>query len=364
MQTVYFVTNRDPLDKNERQIPRDRLQDGDPQVHWFGDDPSPAGFDDLRFGRIEVDQSGVRRESIKVFPDRLGAKRAHQDVIRTTPSYPMHGGSLAFFEELRQHMCGERGRDTLVFVHGFANDFEGALRTSGRLAESYGTNIVLFSWPADRAALGVPIPFFHYKSDRSDATSSGPAFGRALLKLRDFISALYQDRKTDVCRARLHLACHSMGNYVLREGLRYINLKYPRELTRIFDQAFLFAADEDHDTFEHPHKLGRLGEAAEGVTVYIHLGDDALGISQSTKNDMLRLGKVGPRNARSIPENVAVVDVTSAVGDGVFKTAHSYMFEERVVRDVGGVLGRVHPSPSEIEGRRYQPDTKRFILQA
>ena len=82
------------------------------------------------------------------------------------------------------------------------------------------TSRPVFSWPSD----GRKIPWHSYKSDRTDARASGPAFARAFVKTAEFIRETYRKhaqkkkgkRKSaaEPCQGALHLVAHSMGGAI------------------------------------------------------------------------------------------------------------------------------------------------------
>jgi esterase/lipase superfamily enzyme len=323
MPTVHFVTNRAP---NRQRRPDD---------FGTGFAACPAS---LRFGSARVDGGQVRQ--VDVAEEKITSTRT---VL----------GSTAVFDELKRGM--RRGLDTLCFLHGFNVTFHEALVTAAALHEAYGgtagIQVVAFSWPSDGSAM----PIVGYRRDRDDAKASGPALGRALLKLRDFLTEVR--RGPDTCPARLHLIAHSMGNYVLRNGLQSY-LQMGGTPSRIFDEILLMAADEDHDAFEHQHKLASLPELGGAVHVYFNRGDTALVISDRTKNNPTRLGSRGPRLPHGVPGNVTNVDCSEVVG-GLLE--HSYFHDSpRVVADLRAVL-RGTPA-DQVEGRRYLPSQNRFVL--
>jgi esterase/lipase superfamily enzyme len=330
VSTVYFVTNRNP---NRKRNPDD-----------FGPHFSSKDLHDLRFGRAEVVESGGRRvvASIQVADEKLDANPSRARL-----------GSNAMFLDLRGAM--RSGVDTLVFIHGYNVSFHEALVAGARLVETYGSahplNVVVFSWPSD----GSILPLLAYKSDRADARASGPALARALLRLRDFLEKI---RRGEECRAKAHLMAHSMGNYVLRNGLVELRSLKEGGVPLLFDQMFLMAADEDHDAFEHEHKLAALPELAAGVSIYFNRGDTALVISDRTKLNPTRLGTHGPRLPLAVPGNVTIVD-TSEVVAGIVE--HGYFIEDpTTVRDVREML-RGTPA-DRIPHRRYVASQNRYVL--
>ncbi len=323
---VYFATNRNP---NRKSNPDD-----------FGPDFNEVSVDSLRFGvatcRIDrtpkVEKIRVARESLK--EDESKSKL----------------GSKEMFALLRESM--QKGVDTLVFVHGYNVSFREAIETGAAIHKAYPMplNVVVFSWPSD----GSMMPFLAYKRDRTDAAASAPAFARGILKLRDFLCDV---RRGDECGARIHLMAHSMGNYVLRNGLQ--EAMRHGSVPRMFEQIFLMAADEDHDAFEKEHKLARLPEIGNGVNVYFNRGDTALVLSDRTKSNPTRLGSHGPRLPLNVPANVTNLDVSEIVSGLV---EHGYLVDDkRVVADVAQVLRGT--AQDKVTKRKYVASQNRYVLR-
>ena len=323
---IHFVTNRNP---NRKHDPDD-----------FGKDFNSVAVDNLRFGRAEKSAQGGL--VITVEPEKLHTESSRQVY-----------GSRKVFAELKDAMAA--GSDTLVFIHGYNVSFGEALETGLRLKDVYGSgarplNVVVFSWPSD----GSMMPLLAYRDDRTDARLSAAAFGRGLAKLDEMLKGI---ARGDACSGRIHLMCHSMGNYVLRNGIQAV-IKALGGLPRMFDEIFLMAADEDHDAFELEHKLQPLPELGRNVHVYFNRGDTALVISDKTKANPTRLGSYGPRSPLTVPGNVELVDCSEVVG-GVVE--HSYFLDDpSTVRDVRAVLGG--EAQDMIKGRRYLASQNKYVL--
>jgi esterase/lipase superfamily enzyme len=250
-------------------------------------------------------------------------------------------GGGQFLDDLRKAMLA--GQDTLVFIHGFNVSFNEAIEAGARLArdvrirvaatdDGRPVNVVVFSWPSD----GEKVPFMSYYSDREDARASGPALARAYLKLREFLSLL---RTQDRCERSIHLLAHSMGAYVLRQGVQAALAKDPDSLVRLFDQILLAAPDEDDDTFELDSKLKPLPRIGRQVTVYFNPSDRALVISDRTKGNPDRLGSDGPRLIDMLPKKVVLVDCRNVAGHADALVQHSYYVHSRAMAlDIGSVL--------------------------
>jgi esterase/lipase superfamily enzyme len=314
---VYFATNRNEQPENKKLV--------------FGPRFNPDGVAALRFGHVDF-ATGVETlqgGSVHVYPDVKG----EIDIAKT--------GGGQFLDDLRKAMLA--GQDTLVFIHGFNVSFNEAIEAGARLArdvrirvaatdDGRPVNVVVFSWPSD----GEKVPFMSYYSDREDARASGPALARAYLKLREFLSLL---RTQDRCERSIHLLAHSMGAYVLRQGVQAALAKDPDSLVRLFDQILLAAPDEDDDTFELDSKLKPLPRIGRQVTVYFNPSDRALVISDRTKGNPDRLGSDGPRLIDMLPKKVVLVDCRNVAGHADALVQHSYYVHSRAMAlDIGSVL--------------------------
>lgn len=324
MATVYFVTNRNP---NRRKNP-----DG------FTGELSQEGAFNLRYGCAQVD---VASGSVKV--------AVEPEANRSDP----HRGSVKIARDIQAEMA--QGQDTLAFIHGFNVSFRDALLAGARLRETYDRIVVVFTWPSD----GRKVPWASYWSDRDDAKASAPAVARAFLKLVAFLQSIPRER---ACRQQVHLMAHSMGNYVLRNGLQKIRQEYPDSLPRVFGHIFLMAADEDNDAFEVEHKLLSLPQLGRAVNVYFNHGDTALVVSDKTKFNLDRLGATGPRLPHGVPRNVTLIDASHVAGEGdPFQHAY-YWMSPSVVTDVRQVLNGT--LPDQVSGRHYVPSLNHYTIQA
>ena len=306
----------------------------------FGSGGSEHGAAALRFGHavFSAVDSEIQRTAVEVYQERLA------------PDPDPVLGSDQFLAALHKSMK-DGANDTLIFIHGFNVSFDEALNSAARLARDIRidrkpVNIVLFSWPSD----GLMVPFMSYYSDREDARASGPALARAFLRLRDFLRE--ELGVEEHCDQRLHILAHSMGAYVLRNGLQAIRAKDPRALVRIFDQILLAAPDEDDDAFETDDKLKPLSQIARQVTVYFNPADRALVISDKTKGNRDRLGSDGPRLVDLIPKKVELVDCQVCAPGADPKGRHSYyVTSAAVAADISAVLRG--QSADQIANRRY-----------
>lgn len=326
--TIYFATNRNPIVKDDLIVD-------------FGKNFSPEGLSDLRFGKADVD---------------LDAKTFTMEVVPNKPSE----GSQAVYTAVKQKMM-DQSRSTLIIIHGYATSFAQAIVGAAKTKKAYETqnlNVFMFSWPSD----GKNVPPQAYADDRHDASASGLAFARGLMKLVEFLSA------GKPCGQQVHLLAHSMGNYVLRNALQAL-INHPEgyaasgQLPRIFENIFSMAADEDNDALEKPEKWERLPEITRHLNIYFNNHDRALNISDLTKGNPDRMGSDGPAHPGDLPSKVTLIDVSRT--QNFFQTAtsvgHGYYDEQpKVVSDVLQVIAGLQPD--QIAGRSFVSAKNRYVI--
>jgi len=345
---LYFATNRNHIGDN-RWNPR-----------GYGEAFSSDGHENLRFGEIEVPYDAPTVDGFiekKFKGNRVGdgnslssyltksAKQAsitaYKDVL--TKGYkkklPKVNSSDIFFSGLKEHMMD--AKNVLIYIHGFNVSWNEAVGSalslqfminSFRKKDEKETLVVLFSWPSN----GSMTPFLAYKSDRSDARDSGKAVGRAFLKLSDYLGTLREDAKNDkvkLCKSDINLLCHSMGNYLLQNGLekKLIGYNAGRVLPRIFNNVFLCAPDVNDDVFEEGKGMSRLPEMAKNISIYYNNGDLAMNISKYSKQFTDRLGQVGNARPALVHNKVHQIDCSPIV-HGVVE--HSYYLWASVNNDI------------------------------
>ncbi|NTI44229.1 alpha/beta hydrolase [Rhizobium rhizogenes] len=349
IQTVYFATNRQPL-----------LDPSDPQqrrIIGFGSELGPTSGIDVRYGSAKIDVNLSRKTNVLV-PGSLVV--ADQQLLFAEGQSPILG-SDTIFDAIRASMKTDN-KPTIAFIHGFSNSFVDSIERGGWLSAFYGidVNMFVFSWPSIISLLPTPTPFGDYAHDRKTATASGLAVARTLRRLSDFVDKLDQE---DRCNQSIHLICHSMGNYVFRNGLQAL-MKLPEpaspalsavnamtsldgtspSLRRYFDKVILAAADEDADAFDDPTKLKFLPRICRSVTVYYSAKDWILGtLSSGTKFNGPRLGSDGPDNMSTISDKVSAVDVSDVLDASEPENHQYYRVFPQVRDDIKSVLKGTPP---------------------
>ncbi|MEP7030964.1 MAG: alpha/beta fold hydrolase [Pseudolabrys sp.] len=325
--TVYFATNRQPM-----------LEDGSEQIINFSDSLGPTGGLDVRYGVAQVDVD-IAGKTTMVVP---GSPRVAGENQVPAANESRLLGSDTIFEAIRSDMAGQE-RPTLAFIHGFSNTFFDGVARAGWNLEflKLDANVFVFSWPSRGTLLGIPAAFTDYSHDRATAEASGPAVARTIRRLHDFVDKLSRERQ---CNEKIHLLCHSMGNYVLRHALQALmQLPNPSQdpnslmdaptsggpnpsvLRKTFSQIVLAAPDEDADAFDDPRKLKFLPRTGEAVTVYHSSKDWVLStLSAITKFNGPRLGNEGPDNMSSISDKVSAIDAGAVADFAADPQAHQY----------------------------------------
>ncbi len=366
---VWFATNRSEP-RSGRKTYGDRFNSDGPHFYEVGGAEvtwnSPgASLADRDWDDATVSVSKARQ----IRPDRLDAETIPEITRKRETGAKL--GSNELFADLRRRVREAQG-DILLYIHGFANGFEDSLMRAAQLSEVYAFDCpagrtrpaghvqpltVVFAWPSD----GMVQPPWKYASDRDDAAMSGVAMARALRRFIDFLDANEGDR----CPYRIHLVAHSMGNWALRhavQGLRALN--DGARLPRLIDSAFLMAADEDDDCFEHDAKLRPLSELARRIHVYHSADDIALHVSDKTKGNRDRLGTAGPRSFSGLDTRIKAIDCSVVDGTEMFHGSHQYYrLRPEVIADVRAVLAG-SGSPGLIPGREVIEPGRRYRLHA
>lgn len=345
---LFFATNRRHEGSNRWNPKR------------YGADPSKDGVDNLRFGEVEVKADSIKIKTyltkdmgISGIGDGLELSDYFLKQIKSKSKITAYKekinpndvekdledhcfGSIRMFENLKKLMKTKE-MDLLIYVHGYNVEWEEAVSSALSLQETLKSQtnnkdllVFLFSWPSD----GSMFPYLAYKSDRVDAKGSGESFGRGFLKIRDYLKKL-RDRnnyKEELCFQKLHLLCHSMGNYVLESSLqKIIDFNEGKNLPRIFDEIFMCAPDVDADVLEKDKPMGRISELAKRITIYHNSGDLPMIVSDYTKGNPDRLGHTGPSRPILTDNKINQVNCSPIV-EGILE--HSYYLVGHINKDI------------------------------
>jgi esterase/lipase superfamily enzyme len=238
----------------------------------------------------------------------------------------------------REH---ERQKHVTLFVHGYNNDWMDAAKryqqiTDDLYAGADGLGLcVLFTWPSNGQTA-------HYLADRDDARASGPALSKAFNLLYDQAMLMQKEasKSNVVCKAKVSIIAHSMGNWVLQNALKYTWERYNKPLlVSLINQCVMVAADVDNDLFAGGEAVG--GGGAEGmanlcyrITALYSGRDSVLGMSAGLKHfGKRRLGRSGLDKMVKESDNVWDFDCSVLFKPGE-KDIHSAYFWTAKIQDV------------------------------
>ncbi len=360
-ETIFFATNR-RHEGTDRWNPK-----------RYSGDFSADGYGNLRFGQLTVEVSDKEKSSCLKSGDGEELSKhitkqaekakisAFEDISREKRTPETQLASTGVFKDIKRRM--EKSNDVVIYVHGYSVSWEAAVGGAlalqfmlNRKGEGKGVMVVLFSWPSD----GSKLPWA-YKNDRDDAVDSGKAFGRGMLKLRNFLSKLTvkaKKREGELCNQEIHLICHSMGNYVLQNTLIKLIEHHEGYLSRIFKNIFLCAPDVDEDVLDPEKPMGRLNEICRNVTVYYNTGDIAMYFSDYTKGNPDRLGNAGASRPQILHNKIHQVDCSRVVSGLV---EHSYYLWDIVNDDIRYSIEGI-PFDDDVRNRK-QKEKNVWLLQ-
>lgn len=227
------------------------------------------------------------------------------------------GGTQRLFYELYKNMSSTKSRsDVLIFIHGYAYDFDDELEAIIDLKklfidspESPVEHILFVSWPASSSI--VPLTYF---DDKASSINSGTSLMRLFYFYTQFLKDIFSNRDLAPCNQRIHLMAHSLGNRVLQSMLYSLKSE---NILRVIDQVLLLNADVTYKVFEDSEdSFNKLPLLANRISIYLNRKDAVLGISQFTKNILTpRLGKHGPSDIQKFKDIVSIIDCTFIEND-------------------------------------------------
>ena len=160
---------------------------------------------------------------------------------------------------LLPHAQNEDQSHVTFFVHGYNVGWQDAARRYQKLCdglfagpESMGL-CISFDWPSKGSVVD-------YLPDREHARECANDLAGVLSALFDWLvgkQALAVKNPDLVCRAKVSVISHSMGNYLLQKAMAAAWTRSNQPLlVSLINQLVMVAADVDNDLFE-PDRLGR-----------------------------------------------------------------------------------------------------------
>ena len=291
---MFIVTNRQVFAKKT-------------DLKAFGPKLNPEGANELRMAEA-TRRSG--KWKINILPDKVSPAMAQETGLKAnvfSSQYVMQRLMARVNPKLVRRQG--KGRNLVLFVHGFNNNLQDALDRAAAFEKNYGVEVLVFSWPANGGgAKGV----VSYKSDKADARASVGALDRVLAKLNEALHAIHAEHEKRVtkiantrfgddaaawdqfytteaekwCPFTINLVLHSMGNYLFK-CLAQPSVYHGQEL--IFDNVVLVAADTNSD--DHAAWVEKIS-ARKRVFITINEDDFALKASRMKMGELqkARLG--------------------------------------------------------------------------
>lgn len=372
-RTVYYATNR----RHIGDVDAPSGYSGRPNVNGienlrvgevsFTTEPREADRHLTKASRLGVGDGNALAKYYRGCLRRTGRVRQYAERIfgpdeRILPAAEQTLGSRELFAGVRAAMADHC--DVVIYVHGYSVGWTAAVAAAAALEDMLNRNlgvgdkrarVVLFTWPSD----GRKVPWLSYASDHKDATDSGLALGRGILKLRDYLAGL---APSDFCGRQLHLLAHSIGCEVVHAAQdRFARFHGARPLPRLLENVFLCAPDVDDDVFDHDGDGGPMTpllELSHYVSIYYNRGDLVLAVSDATKANPNRLGVDGVGRPDRLHARLHQIDCSSLV-DGF--TEHSYHLVGRALDDIRQSLDDVPPD-SDARSRRPGPGRNSWRL--
>ncbi|ANF51777.1 hypothetical protein A0O34_15245 [Chryseobacterium glaciei] len=322
---VYILSNRkivrhkgekvDSFSNDEYSIPNFRIAKCD-----FDNYKEPTST-----AKKKKDYTNLNIVNYKLFSEP--EKQGYQDVLdvllnekgikKSTLTANNLGGSQRMFYELYKDMSSTKDRsDVLIFIHGYAYDFDDELKAIVDLKKLFIDNpaspiqhILFVSWPASSSI--VPMTYF---DDKASSINSGASLMRLFYFYTQFLKDIFSNRDLVPCNQRIHLMAHSMGNRVLQSMLYSLKKE---NILRVIDQVLLLNSDVTYKVFEDSEdSFNKLPLLANRISIYLNRKDTILGISQFTKNILTpRLGKNGPSDIQKFKDIVSIIDCTFVEDD-------------------------------------------------
>jgi esterase/lipase superfamily enzyme len=248
------------------------------------------------------------------------------------------------FPEVPQEQ-NEAQKHVSFFIHGYNNSWIDAVKRYQQIVKDLYSGksalglCVLFTWPSNGSQFG-------YLPDREDARASGPGLAGVLNDLYQHAFLMQQKAAsgTGLCKAKVSIIAHSMGNWVLQNALQYTWEHQNKPLlTSLINQCLMVAADVDNDLFAGGETIGK-GEG-EGMAnlcyriAALYSGrDSVLGMSSGLKHfGKRRLGRSGLDKETTEPDNVWDLDCSKIFPPSEDNIHSAYFWTkgtQKIMRDI------------------------------
>ena len=156
--------------------------------------------------------------------------------------------SRLVFDEVRKNLI-DRGRHCVVFCHAFNQSFATGLKKCKEIQDTYGVEVIGFSWPSNTGGHALS----EYEAAKASTRLSINALDRMLQKLSSYLGAyLLED-----CGLSFNLLAHGTSVSMLES---VVQLPVFSRRARIFDNVILHQADVDNPSHNKWIDRARIGK--------------------------------------------------------------------------------------------------------
>lgn len=241
----------------------------DPETGRYGTGRSEV----MQFARYDVSVPPDRALGAIKYPPKRGKINARTDFLTTNEV--LHASADDFRADMRRATLkgGNGGREAVIFVHGFNNNFTEGLYRIAQLSHDLQLPgaTVHYSWPSAANPLG-------YVRDRDSAVFA-----------RDGLETLIRE-VASAGADRILLVSHSMGSALTMEAMRQISIRGDKQLLQKIAGVIMISPDIDVDVFRsQAHDIGTLPQP---FLVFGSNRDRLLNLSAVVTGESERLGNL------------------------------------------------------------------------
>ena len=238
----------------------------------------------------------------------------------------------------------EAQKHVSLFIHGYNITWQESVTRYCQIQRELFTGRsglgipILFTWPSNGMAAA-------YLPDREDARCSAPQLADVFVHLHEHLSLMQRaaasnlvrngsvegDKTTTICKAKVSVIAHSMGNFVLQNALAIASRKINNpQLVTLVHQLVMVAADVDNDIFQTDKPIDADGSLMSNLCYRICAlysgADQVLGASAGLKHfGTRRLGRSGLADSQNVWDNVFAADVSPLTSTA--SNQHSAVFD-------------------------------------
>ncbi|SHH06204.1 Esterase/lipase superfamily enzyme [Kaistia soli DSM 19436] len=267
---------------------------------------------------VSIPPDSVRKVGDVQWPKRIPGNPATDFVTVKAEDMSLPEAKAWFNSRIKK----TKGRQALVFIHGFNNRFDDAVYRFAQIVHDSNAPVVpiLFTWPSRGSILA-------YGYDFQSTNYSRDA-------LEQLLTALAENPNVD----EVSILAHSMGNWVALEALRQMAIRNGRVLPKI-KNVMLASPDVDVDVFRS--QMVDIGKKGPNITLFVSQDDRALAASRRVWGNVERLGQINPTLEPYATElkqdKITVIDLTKLKTDD--KLNHGkFAASPEVVQAIGARL--------------------------